>query len=231
MHYLLCQMIHRASFLICGECLSYDTLRLVMQLCLKHLNEALLYFSPGNSLHERFFFNLTFYWACQQHPHKRALPQNSKQKRMIKRATFYPKVEFCVPWPNGQSSAFFQAHLTDSTGSGVVPDPRLTSSKLEELFFHLPKSFLQRFSTMSLSSSFLFLQASQTLGAGNAKQQSPSDPGRKEQQVALGALWETPAFHLFTPEPAPSSPQLRSCPSTLWRLILLQIRYRGHGGP
>lgn len=31
-----------------------------MRLCLKYLNEALLYFSPGNSLHERFSFFFFF---------------------------------------------------------------------------------------------------------------------------------------------------------------------------
>lgn len=49
---------------------------------------------------------------------------------------------------------------------------------------YLPKSFLQRVSIMSLSSSLLVLQASHTLGAGDVKRASVSLL-KREQQVAF----------------------------------------------
>lgn len=53
---------------------------------------------------------------------------------------------------------------------------------------YLPKSFLQRVSIMSLSSSFLVLQASHTLGAGDVKRASVSLLKREQQVAANSAI-------------------------------------------
>lgn len=130
---------------------------------------------------------------------------------MIKRATFYSKVEFCVSWPDGQSPAFIHAHLL-LTPLGAVPDPRLSSFKQEELCFHLPKSFLQRFSTMSLSSSFLFLQASQTLGAANASNSPRQTRGERNSRwrwepFGIRQLSISSSQSLLLLPPAPKLPE------------------------
>lgn len=92
MHYFLCQMIYRASFLICGESLSF--LLYAMQLFLICLSEALLYFSPGDSLDERFLFFTIFYLTWLQCPHKRVLLWNSTQERTIKGPFFSQRCNF-----------------------------------------------------------------------------------------------------------------------------------------
>lgn len=99
-----------------------------------------------------------------------------------------------------QSPVFIQAHLS-LTPLGILPDPEPSRFSQGGLCFHLPKSFLQRFSTMSLSSSFLFLQASQTLGAGNARDSPRQARGERNSR------WRWEPFgnrRVFQPSNPPS---------------------------
>lgn len=125
-----------------------------------------------------------------------------------------------------QSPVFIQAHLS-LTPLGILPDPEPSRFSQGGLCFHLPKSFLQRFSTMSLSSSFLFLQASQTLGAGNARDSPRQARGERNSR------WRWEPFGFSSPRPlhprpcafSPPPPKPRRCPSTSTRLTLPQTRW------
>lgn len=119
----------------------------------------------------------------------------------------------CFIIQRSKPSLYSGTYLTDSTGSG-----RNTSSftlKFQARGALLPLTkvvFAEVFHDVIII--FIFVFAGITdLGCWKCKkQQPPSDPGRKEQQVALGTLWEMPKLS----SPSPQSPLLhpRACSFT-----------------